>query len=471
MKRKNPLRAVFRSHSLPALALVVAASAAAGLGGCSKAYNGPAANPATPTAGTAGGSFSLVKPERVTLYLSVRQPGSIYAYEQTPIFSKLAGYVQKWHVDIGDRLRKGDLLAELWVPEMEVELKQKEALVQQAEAEIKQATEAAAAAEASLGSAEAKIKEAESGRLRAKAQYDRMKSQFERLARVGQSGVLDKDSVEETRYGFEAAAAGLEEVEAKVKSAEAGRDESAAKLRKARTDIIVAEAHLQVAKQNRDQVTTLLQYAKLTAPFDGVVTKRNVATDHFVQPATGTKAEPLFVVERRDIVRVFVEVPEADAGWVNKGNPARIRVQAIQGQEFSGEVTRTSYALDRTARTLVAEIDLPNPKDQLRPGMYVLATITAEQPDVLALPAAAIATEGDVTRGYQSYCFIVDGGKAVRTPVQVGRSDGKFVEVLSKQKSGSPAAWEPFTGQEMVAGSAKGLIDGQTVPDYYTPTK
>src|SRR5262249_41622385 len=154
--------------------------------------------------------------------------------------------------------------------------------------------------------------------------------------------------------------------------------ESAAKLGKARADIAVAEAHLQVAKQNRDQAKTLLQYAKLTAPFDGVVTRRNVATDHFVQPATGTKAEPLFVIERRDIVRIFVEVPEADTGWVNKGAAARIRVQALQGQEFAGQVTRTSYSLDRTARTLVAEIDLPNSKDQLRPGMYVLATITAQ---------------------------------------------------------------------------------------------
>jgi RND family efflux transporter MFP subunit len=470
MKRENSSDAILQRGSLRTLVLALAASAVAASGGCSKASDSPAANPATTAASAAGGSFSLVNPKRVTLHLSVRQPGSIHAYEQTPIFSKLAGYVQKWHVDIGDRLRKGDLLAELWVPEMEVEVKQKEALVQQAEAEIKQATEAAAAAEASLRSAEAQVREAESGRLRAKAQYDRMKSQFERLARVGQNGVLDKDAVEETKYGFEAAAAGLQEVEAKVKSAEASRDESAAKLGKARADIAVANAHLQVARENRDQAKTLLQYAKLSAPFDGVVTRRNVATEHFVQPATGTKAEPLFVVERRDIVRVFVEVPEADAGWVNKGAAARIRVPALQGEEFLGQVTRTSYSLDRTARTLVAEIDLPNPKDQFRPGMYVLATITADQPDVLALPASAVATQGDVTQGYQSYCFVVDSGKAIRTPVQVGRSDGKFVEVLSKQKPGSPAAWEPFTGQEIVTASAAGLVDGQTVPQS-TPTK
>src|SRR5205823_4720356 len=161
-----------------------------------------------------------------------------------------------------------------------------------------------------------------------------MKSQYERLARVGQSGVLDKETVEETRYGYEAAEAGLEEVEAKVKSAQAARDESAARLSKARADVSVAEAHLVVARENRDQMKALLQYARLTAPFDGVVTRRSVDTGHFVQPATATKGEALFVVERRDLVRVFVAVPEADAGWVHTGSQATVRVQVLPGQEF-----------------------------------------------------------------------------------------------------------------------------------------
>jgi RND family efflux transporter MFP subunit len=464
MRSDHPRSVVFRHLPLTSfwLTMVSAAALLTASSGCVNPSRDSSPKVAETTAPASAVAVEMVRPERTTLRLAVRQPGSIQAFEQTPVFSKIAGYVQKWHVDLGDRVRQGDVLAELTVPEMEVELRQKQALVQQSEAEIQQAKETAAAAEASLRSAAAKVKEAESGRLRARAEYKRMKSQYERLARVGQS-VLDKEAIEESRYGFEAAEAGLEEVEAKVKSAEATREESAAKLGKARADVTVAEAHLRVAQENRDLVKALLQYTRLTAPFDGVVTRRSVDTGHFVQPATGTKAEPLYVVERRDFVRIFVEVPEADAGWINKGDKARVRVQALRGQEFPSEVARTSYSLDRTARTLVAEIDLPNPTDQLRPGMYVSATITAERPGVLTLPAAAVATGGDVTQGYQSYCFLVEAGKAVRTAVQVGRGDGQLVEVLKRQKPGPTPAWEEFTGTEAVAAKAAGLTDGQAV--------
>jgi multidrug efflux pump subunit AcrA (membrane-fusion protein) len=351
---------------------------------------------------------------------------------------------------------------------MEVDVKQKEALVQQAQAEITQAKETAAAAEASVRSAEARVKEAESNRQRAQAEYRRMKSQYERLARVGKSGVLDKDSVEETRYGFEASEASLQEVEAKIKSAEAARDESRAKLGKARADVTVAEAHAAVAKENRDHAKVLLQYSTLKAPFDGVVTQRNINTGDFVQAPASGKGEPLYVVERRDVMRIFVAVREGDAAWVAKGAPARVRVQALNGQEFTGAVARTSYSLDRTARTLLAEIDLPNPQDRLRPGMYAYATITAEHPAALTLPASAVAIQGDVTQGYQAYCFLVENGKARRTLVELGVRGDDRVEVLRKQakpaKPGTEGAWEDFTGQEsVVQGNLSALSDGQAV--------
>jgi RND family efflux transporter MFP subunit len=431
-------------------------------GGCTQ----PLAPAQSPTANKAAEASSkeiaTTRLERRTLSLVVRQPGTIQAFEQTPILAKIAGYVRKWNVDIGDRVHKGDVLAELWVPELAVELRQKEALVQQGEAEILQAKETASAAQASLRSAQATVKEAESRRLRAQADFKQMRSQYERLASVEKSGVLDKVSIEETRHSSEAAEAGLQEVEAKVKSAEAARDESAAKYRKYLADVTVAEAHLQVAKENRDQVQAMLSYTKLTAPYDGVVIKRFVATDHFVQPATGPRAEPLFVVERVDLVRVLVEVPEAAAGWIQRGDKARIHVQVLVGQDFVGEVTRTSFSLDRSARTLIAEIDLPNPKDQLRPGMYVSAIITALQPDVLALPTSAVITQGDVTQGYQSFCFLVENGKATRTPVQIGRNDGQFVEILKRQKPGS-TEWINLAGSEVVAAKAGEVTEGQMV--------
>jgi RND family efflux transporter MFP subunit len=385
----------------------------------------------SPTGSAPGGaqpslSVTVVKPERATLSRTVRQPGQIQAFEQTPVYSKLAGYVRKWYVDIGDRVKKGDLLAELSVPEMEVEVKQKQALVQQATAQIEQARAAVLAAQ---------------------AQLERSKSQYDRLERAGKNGVLDRDSVEETRLGYEASKASLE---------------------KAKADLKVADASLLVAQENWSHAKTLLEYAKFTAPYDGIVTRRNVNTGDFVQPATGMKSEPLYVVGRRDIVRVFVEVPEADAGWVNKGAKAHIRVQVLKGQDFTAAVARTSYALDRTARTLIAEIDLPNPKDQLRPGMYASAAITAEHPDVVTLPASAVMTQGDVTQGYQSYCFLVEDGKVRRAPVEIGARGTDRVELLRMQarpaKPGEQGVSEAVTGQEaVVADNLSALSDGRAV--------
>jgi RND family efflux transporter MFP subunit len=413
-------------------------------------------------------SVRVVKPERLPLHRAVRQPGSIWAFERTRLFTKIPGFVQKWNVDIGDHVEKGAVLAELYVPEMVVELKQKKALVQQAEDEITQAKETAAAAEAALHTALAKVKEAEASRLRAQAEYRRMKSQHERLAEAGKSGLLAKENVEEVRFGFEAAAAGLEEVEARIKAAQATSDESKARRDKARADVRVAEAHLEVARENRDYVASLLQYATLTAPFSGMVTHRNINTGDFVQQPTAGKGEPLYVVERQDIVRVFVEVPEADAVWVQKGTKAQVRVQALAGKEFAGEVTRTSYGLDHTARTLLAEIDLPNRDDRLRPGMYAYATLSADYSGGLTVPARAIVTQGDVTHGYQSFVYLVEDGKVHRTFVEIGARGSDRVEVLRKQakpvKAGEEGAWENFTGTEaVVGGDLSGLSDGQAV--------
>src|SRR6266481_2961311 len=275
--------------------VIAAAGLMASVLGCSQSSKGYPQEPPTKTE-KAPPSVTVIKPKRMTLQRTTHGPAYIQAYEQTPMFAKIAGFVEKWHVDIGDHVSQGKVLAELWIPEMEVELKQKVALVAQADAELKLAKETVAAAE---------------------AEYRRLKSQHERLTRIGQSGTIDKEQVEEAKFGFEA---------------------SVARRDMAQADVEVKKARLEVAKQNKEQIKTLLAYSKLTAPFDGVVTRRNVNTRDFVQPPTAGKGEPLYVVERRDKMRVFVPVPEADAPWVRKGVAARVRVQALVGQEFNGKV-------------------------------------------------------------------------------------------------------------------------------------
>jgi RND family efflux transporter MFP subunit len=323
---------------------------------------------------------------------------------------------------MGDRVHKGDVLAELYIPEMEVEFKQKEAAVRQASSEIKQA---------------------EAAVLRWQADLKHASSQYERLARVGRSGVLDKEQVDETGLAFETAQAAVA---------------------KALADVDVAKARLEVAKADRDHVQTLLQYTKIPAPFDGLVTRRNVSTRDFVQPAAASiKGDALFVVEKVDPVRVFVNVQELEAVWVRDGDTALIRPQSLQGQQFKGKVTRSSGALNPQNRTLRTEIDLPNAVGKLLPGMYVTATIIAEHKNVWALPVAAVVTQGE-----QTFCFRVENGKAVRTPIQAGLHGSELVEVLKKQtkpaKAGEQAEWQEFTGEEIIVASGAGsMTDGQAI--------
>ncbi len=128
-----------------------------------------------------------------------------------------------------------------------------------------------------------------------------------------------------------------------------------------------------------------------------------------------------------DIVRIFVEVPELEVEWVNDGDTAIVRVQAISGKIYDAKVTRNSWSIDPTNRSLRTEIDVPNPQGALRPGMYATATILLEQrKDVLSLPVTAIVREG-------SACFVcrVEGGRIDRRRVEVGLRSGNDIEVLS----------------------------------------
>ena len=165
---------------------------------------------------------------------------------------------------------------------------------------------------------------------------------------------------------------------------------------KAEADRAAAAARRNVAAR-RDLVyaQTMFSYTQMTAPFDGVVTRRTIDTGHYVHPAAGETAAPLLVVARMDTVRVFLDVPETEAELVNCGpvnaDPATVTVQALHNRSFDGTVTRTGWSLDESNRSLRVEVDLPNEKGTLRPGMYATVRIQLEQhPNVLTLPAAAI---------------------------------------------------------------------------------
>ena len=224
--------------------------------------------------------------------------------------------------------------------------------------------------------------------------------------------------------------------------------------------------------------------------------------------APDAKAAPIYVVDRTDVVRVFVDIPERDANYVHEGSKASVLAKAFRDQPIAGIVSRTAWALNVKSRTLRAEIDLPNTGDaeppadlpqqvrdaltkvkmpdtesQILPGMYAYGKVMIECPQVLSVPVSALTHDGDRT-----YCWTYDQGKSVQTEIQVGVSDGERIQVLNRRtrptgtkivpasfppqaQNDLPVApalddalWLPFDGSErVILGDLSILTDGGSV--------
>jgi RND family efflux transporter MFP subunit len=401
----------------------------------------------------------VVTPAPRTIVRTVGQPGFVNAYEQTALFAKFAGYVHRWHVDIGDRVRKGDVLVELTVPELVEDHRQKQAQVGLNRVQVKQTERLVEVADAAVKTAVARVAEAGDDQVKAQAEVLRWESEVDRLTKLVEDRVVARQVLEESKKQLRASRAAHDAAGAAIRARQGQQLARAADLAKAKVDVDAAAAQVKVAEAAERRLAALLSYTRLLAPFDGVVTVRNVNTGDFVQPAEqeGARDRPLYVVARTDLVRVYVDVPEAQAGYVSKGAAAVVRLPALDDAELDAKVTRTSWALNVKSRTLRAEIDLPNPGATLLPGMYAYGSVRLERRVAWALPVGAVTEVGN-----QVCCYVVQGGKAVRTPVETGLSDGTWVEV--RRKRGESGAWVPPTGsEEVIVGEQSGVLDGQRV--------
>jgi HlyD family secretion protein len=370
---------------------------------------------------------TAAKPERRALVLSTTQPGRIEAFERTPLFAKVAGYVEEVKVDIGDVVQKDAALVRITVPELLDELHEKEALVAQAEAEVKQAESAITASRAAAETAQSRIAEVDAGLIRANADVNRWKSEHDRIKELAAKGSITRKLEEETLNALRAAEAAVQEAVARGRSARTGFHEAQAKIGTAEADKVAAEARHQVAIAAVDRVKTMLGYTEIRAPYAGTVTRRTVDTGHFVQPVSGPQSTPLVEVARTDTVRIFVDVPELEAGQVDVGDPAEVRVQAADGPVIRAAVTRMSGALVESNHSLRVEIDVPNAAGRLRSGMYATVTIQLdERPEAIVIPAAAVVREETAT-----FACVVRDGTIERRPVELGLRSGAFVEVRS----------------------------------------
>ncbi|HEY2154036.1 MAG TPA: efflux RND transporter periplasmic adaptor subunit [Isosphaeraceae bacterium] len=389
----------------------------------------------------------VVKPERHTVRRSVGEPGQLLAFETTPIHAKIAGYVRNVSVNIGSEIKKGQVLAELWVPEIEADLQEKRAAVEQTKAKKVQAEAAVKVAQSAVNSGEAKLTEVLAGVKRVEADLNRWQQEYRRVEQLFNERAQTGTLVDETRNKLQSADAAGDEIRAKVRSAEASLSEAKSELDKARSDVLAAASGIEVARAEAGHAKAMLGYARIEAPFDGVITRRNVDTGHLTRP--GSDAVPLFIAARTDIVTIAVDIPETYSTDVNPGDNALVKLQAMQGRSVEGKVTRTAWALEPKTRTIRTEIDIPNPGGKLRPGLYAYATVIVEEhKDVLTIPTTAVLPEKD-----KASCVVVAGGKVARKPIETGLSDGARTEVLSG-----------LDGDEaVVKANAASLLGGQAV--------
>ena len=219
----------------------------------------------------------------------------------------------------------------------------------------------------------------------------------------------------------------------------------------AKQDVDVAEAAAKSAQHLMENRRTLLGYTKVHAPFSGVITARFADPGALIQSAatTSMQAVPLFTLMDLEKVRVYVSVPQEASLQAKQGVPAIITSRDLPGQELRATITRTTNALDPATRSLLVEIDLPNPNHQLQPGMFVTTTlILQEHPQVLALPPAALMTTAN-----GKSVFIVEEGRAKRVPVKTGLDDGVWIEITQGLQE----------GMDVVVVGKSGLTDGQAV--------
>jgi RND family efflux transporter MFP subunit len=200
-----------------------------------------------------------------------------------------------------------------------------------------------------------------------------------------------------------------------------------------------SQAGVEVEAANVRRLEELQRFGSVTAPFSGTITSRNLELGELVTAGTSGGARPLFVISQADTVRVFVNVPENVATAVRAGQPASVSVRDVPGREFKGRVSRTSGALDASTRTMLAQVDVPNPGNVLLAGMYAQVTLTAARAvSSILLPANAL-----VIRPEGPQVAIVRDGKVHFVTLQLGRDLGTELEVISGLEEGDQVVMNP----------------------------
>jgi RND family efflux transporter MFP subunit len=376
-----------------------------------------AGSDAPPSAGEAPGRMvSVVRPTPsgdVTLTL----PANVAACQTTLLYSRVNGYLLSWQADIGDRVQKGQVLAEIDTPELDQELAQARANLAEAQGEREVAT-------AEWQEAQANLKQAEAEIVRAKANWEFARLALQRDEQLLAQRATSDQEVEGCRRDLDARRAELDAAEAQQKTRQAAVTTRA-------THIKSHEALVQSLAANVKRLEKTQAFKTIQAPFDGIVIRRLAEIGALVSAGSSASAEELFALAQADTLRVRINVPQSQALNIQPGQEARVLVSEYPNREFTAQVARTARALDPVSRTLMVELELANADYALLPGTFGQVRLTVRRVEPAWTVPANVLLSG--ARGQE--VAVVDGQNMVRLrKVKLGRDYGSSVEVLSGLK-------------------------------------
>lgn len=409
------------------------------------------ASPAAATVGAAKAPeppsirVDVVQPRTGGLVRRTIQPGSVHAYESVDMFANVSGFLKTQEVDIGAVVMRGDVLAEIDAPELEKDVEEVAAAVEQARARAALADARVATAEAEREAVATLAEQSEANIALQVAKRSLSEKQYERIKGLHARNDVGIGLVDEHAHELESLRASERSARAAALTAKAQLAAEEAKVHQAKADLAEARSSIRLAEARAGRARVIRDYARIVAPFDGVVTARNYHPGAFIRSAAGGDGVPLLTVMRADRMRVVVQVPDLDVALLDVGDPATVKVDALKGRSFAGAVSRLARAEDPSTRTMRVEIDLENPSGLLFEGMYGRATIELRPPSKgLAVPAVTVF--GHSTTG-QAKVYVVRDGRIHPTAVTLGDEDGMTTEILAGLGPGDSVVLNPRSVQ------------------------
>ena len=377
----------------------------------------------------------VVRPKAGGLSRSTTQAGSVHAFEYAELYAKVSGYLTNQTVDIGDTVRRGQLLAEIDDPEVHKAVDQAKAALDQAKAKVQVAEAMVHTAEAMRDAAKATVSQSVAEVKTSEYTRDYREKAYARIGGLVQLGATEKKLLDEQKDQLDSSASAVEVSKAAVLSARAQLMAKGAMIRQAQADLAEAHAKVEVAEADLGRAKVVADYTRIISPYDGVVTRRAFHRGDFVRSAAEGTVVSILSVARVDKMRVVFPIPDREVRFLDKGDAATVVVNALPGREFRGVVARSALSEDPASRNMRTEVDLENPDGLLQEGMYGDVTILLQQaaPGSLTIPSACLVTQ---TGGGAGTVNVVQGGKSRVRAVRVGIDNGTTVEVISGLKPG-----------------------------------